>query len=254
MRTVVDDRWSDWLPIYAWLIEHPEGAIMVDTGETARTAQPGYFPRWHPYYRHGVQFDVSPEDEIGPQLENHWLSPTDVRKVVMTHLHTDHAGGLHHVPHGEVLIERQAFAAARGLLGRVRGFVPQHWPDWLHPTLFDLPAIPFGPFARSLPVTETGDVVIVPTPGHTPQHISVVVRTDEVTYFLGGDASYTEELMWDGHVDGIAPNEELARDTLHRIRCLAEQEPVVYLPSHDPGAVDRLASQQHVGGQTALTP
>ena len=43
--------WSEWLPIYAWLVEHPEGLILVDTGETARTAEPGYFPRWQPYYR-----------------------------------------------------------------------------------------------------------------------------------------------------------------------------------------------------------
>ena len=31
-----DDDWSDWLPVYAWAIEHDEGVIVVDTGETAR--------------------------------------------------------------------------------------------------------------------------------------------------------------------------------------------------------------------------
>jgi hypothetical protein len=37
--------WTDWLPIYAWVIEHVEGMIVVDTGETARTSESGYFPR-----------------------------------------------------------------------------------------------------------------------------------------------------------------------------------------------------------------
>lgn len=47
----MDRRWTDPLPIYAWLIEHPEGLIVVDTGETAEVNDPGYFPRWHPYFR-----------------------------------------------------------------------------------------------------------------------------------------------------------------------------------------------------------
>ena len=61
-------EWSDWLPIHAWAIEHPEGVIVVDTGETARTAEPGYFPAWQPYYRLAVELDVKPEEEIGPRL------------------------------------------------------------------------------------------------------------------------------------------------------------------------------------------
>ena len=38
-------NWTERLPIYAWTIEHPEGVIVVDTGETARTSDAGYFPR-----------------------------------------------------------------------------------------------------------------------------------------------------------------------------------------------------------------
>ena len=36
VHVLTDDEWSDWLPIYAWVIDHPEGIIVVDTGETAR--------------------------------------------------------------------------------------------------------------------------------------------------------------------------------------------------------------------------
>ena len=42
--TLLDSTWTEPLPIYAWVIEHPEGLIVVDTGETARVAEPGYFP------------------------------------------------------------------------------------------------------------------------------------------------------------------------------------------------------------------
>ena len=49
--TLRDRQWSDWLPIHAWVIEHPGGPIVVDTGETARVNDPGYLLRWHPYSR-----------------------------------------------------------------------------------------------------------------------------------------------------------------------------------------------------------
>ena len=55
---------------------------MVDTGETARTSDPGYFPRWQPFFRFAVREQVQPEQEIGPQLEQRGIVPSDVRRVV----------------------------------------------------------------------------------------------------------------------------------------------------------------------------
>jgi glyoxylase-like metal-dependent hydrolase (beta-lactamase superfamily II) len=246
LNTMVDDTWSDWLPIYAWVIEHPEGLIVVDTGETARTAEPSYFPAWHPYFRRGVEFRVGPEDEIGPQLTDRRIDPQTVRWVVLTHLHTDHAGGLHHFPGVEILVERTAFAKASGVGGRLRGFLPNRWPTWFEPRLVDLDPAPYGPFERSLPLTGAGDVVLVATPGHTPDHISVIVRTDEISYFLAGDTSYNEWLMVEGQVDGVAPDEGAARQTLRRIREFAAQASLVYLPSHDPQSAERLEKRQVV--------
>ena len=78
-RTFTGVAWSDWLPIYAWVIKHPEGLFVVDTGETARVADPGYFPAWHSYFWRGLQERVKPEEEIGPQLEHRRFDPLQVR-------------------------------------------------------------------------------------------------------------------------------------------------------------------------------
>jgi N-acyl homoserine lactone hydrolase len=52
---------------------------------------------WHPFYRRAARFSVQPEEEIGPQLRALGIAARDVRQVVITHLHTDHAGGLVHL-------------------------------------------------------------------------------------------------------------------------------------------------------------
>src|SRR5919109_128281 len=232
--TLMDRRWTEPLPIYAWLIEHPEGLVMVDTGETADVTNPGYFPRWHPYFKLGLKEWVRPEEEIGPQLKALGFSPDDVRWVVMTHLHTDHAGGLAHFPHSEILVYRSEFANASGFMGKLRGFLPHRWPSWFSPRLFELDQEPYGPFPESLRGTEAGDVIIVATHGDTTGHVSVVLEDEGESVFFAGDTSYTQALMVEGAIDGVAPDQRAARETLDRIRAFAHQRPVVYLPSHDP--------------------
>ena len=85
-RVLVDPQWTDPLPIYAWLIDHPEGPIVVDTGETSRAMEAGYFPSWHPYCRRAVEMDVGEEDGIGHRLSLLGIAPSDVRTVEKGHL------------------------------------------------------------------------------------------------------------------------------------------------------------------------
>jgi N-acyl homoserine lactone hydrolase len=247
VATLADRRWTEPLPIYAWVVEHPEGLIVVDTGETARVSEPGYFPRWHPYFRLGVQEWVTADEEIGPQLRKLGFAPDDVRWVVMTHLHTDHAGGLDHFPRSEVLVARPEFEKAKGTMGRLRGFLPNRWPSWFAPRLFDLDAEAYGPFPTSLKLTEAGDVTIVGTRGHTAGHVSVVLEEGDRTIFFAGDTSYTESRMLEGAVDGVSVDAGAASLTLGRIQRCAQERPTVYLPSHDPQSRERLDARRPVG-------
>jgi glyoxylase-like metal-dependent hydrolase (beta-lactamase superfamily II) len=246
VNTLIDHQWTPPLPILAWVIEHPEGLIFVDTGETSRTAEPGYFPAWHPAFRFGTRMNVQPEDEIGPQMHKIGLSPSDVRWVVMTHLHTDHSGGLSHFPKAEILVTRQEYAASQGFAGKLNGYLPNRLPTWFSPRLLDFEAKPYETFPSSIPLTKTGDVQLVSTIGHSKGHLSVIALEGDISYFLAGDTSYTEQLFLDQVVDGVSPDEVAAKETLNYILDYTQDHPTVYLPAHDPQSIERLHSHQIV--------
>jgi glyoxylase-like metal-dependent hydrolase (beta-lactamase superfamily II) len=237
---LLDREWTERLPILAWAIEHPEGLIVVDAGETARTSEPGYLPRLHPYYRRAVRLFVEPDEEIGPRLRALGLEPTDARWLVLTHLHTDHAGGLHHFRGVPTLVDATELRVAAGVAGRGRGYLSHRFPDDFDPTPVAWRDEAVGDFERSFALTAAGDVVLLPTPGHTPGHLSVLVRDGQRQFLLAGDVAYTDALFREGALDGVSANERSARRTLDRAHALAQATPTVVLPTHDPDSQQRL--------------
>ena len=242
LNMLLDTSWTDPLPIYAWAIQHQEGILLVDTGETARTAGSGYYPRWHPYYRLALRMNVRPAHEIGPQLHSLGIEPAEVSKVLMTHLHTDHAGGIAHFPSSRFLLDAAEYSYAWGAAGRLRGYLPQHWPAWFKPDSIPFQQVRFGPFNHCYFVTAAKDIVVIPTPGHTPGHVSVLVMLDGLNVLIAGDTTYTESALLHRQVDGISPDERIALRTMDNILQFAQEHPTVYLPSHDPESVVRLRS------------
>lgn len=242
LRIFTDAQWTDWLPTYAWMIDHPEGLIVVDTGQGRHVLEG--VRSWHPYLRWEVMFRIERDEEIGPQLRALGVAPRDVQRVVLTHLHVDHDGGLAHFPESDILVSRQELHTARGWSGRLRGYLPNRWPPWFNPIPLDLAAEAVGPFAASRRLTAAGDVIAVATPGHTASHLSVIVVDEGITYVLAGDASYTEALMLAGQIDGVSEHDATALATLRVLRQQAAAGPTVYLPTHDPESSERLSNRR----------
>jgi len=244
LAPVISSHWADWSPTYAWVIEHPEGVIVVDTGAATHLKS---LPRWHPYFQFAARFDIEPEQELGPQLQSLGIGPRDVTTVVLTHLHIDHDGGLAHVPHSRILADGDEIARTAGIKGALLGYLPRRWPTWFDPQPLAWEPRPYGPFALSACLTAAGDVIAVATPGHTPNHLSIIARDGDERIMLAGDTSYLEATMLRGVIDGISPDENVARETLSNIRALCAEHPTVYLPSHDPQSAARLAERRTVG-------
>ncbi len=95
---------------------------------------------------------------------------------------------------------------------------------------------------------------MVATPGHTADHLSVLVQEGETTFFLAGDTSYNEQLMLAGRIDGVSADEQASVATLAAIKHFAQSRPTVYLPTHDPQSAGRLANHCLVGTLDRAAP
>ena len=117
INALSDRRFTDWLPIYCTVIEHPEGLIVIDTGIPATPTIRLYFPPHIRLLQRAAPFQITPEQEIGAQMQARGLDPRDVRWVISTHLHQDHDGGMGCFPNAEFLIAREEWAAGAGIQG-----------------------------------------------------------------------------------------------------------------------------------------
>jgi glyoxylase-like metal-dependent hydrolase (beta-lactamase superfamily II) len=212
------------IPVNVFVVAHPGGICLFDAGQTARSRLPGYHPRWHPFHRL-ARFELEPEDEAAPQLRRSGIEPGDVRWVALSHLHTDHIGGLAPFVRSEVLVTRTEWERAQGLAGQLRGYLPQHWPPGLQPRLVDFTGPAVGPFRASFDIAGDGRLVLVPAPGHTEGHAALLVRGQDRDFLLAGDAAKTAAELAES-----AP--ELAR--------FCHREGIVILTAHDERAAQLL--------------
>jgi N-acyl homoserine lactone hydrolase len=158
------------------------------------------------------------------------ISPQNVRWVILTHLHLDHAGGIEYFPNSEILVSHMEYV-------RPYGFVEGVFPAWFKPNLIGHFDHIGGVFGNGHVLTTAGDVIIVPTPGHTLNHQSVILKTPGLDLFFAGDASFNTADMETGFVPGINVDRRMARQTLIQIREYCASTPTVFLPSHDQAAV-----------------
>ena len=114
---------------------------------------------------------------------------------------------------------------ARGLAGPARGYVPKRWPAWFDPEIVTFARSPVGPFPESADVTRSSDVRLLPTPGHTRGHMSVLIDGEELSWLIAGDASYTQELMLEGAIDGVGSDAGAARHSVTLLKRLVARRP-----------------------------
>jgi len=224
-------QWSEWMPIYCWLIKLDDRLVLVDTGETTRINEEGYLPKGGLYHK-AVQTRITKEDEIPNQLKTLGYKTTDIATIILTHLHGDHIGGIEHFPHANFLVSRTEYDFATSKKGPGSGYFTKNWPNSFAPELIDYTSGAEGNFDKSYVLKDAGEVIIVPTPGHSVGHQSVIVNKDGQSYFIGGDLTYNLQTLIKGIPNVVLANSD-ANNSVKKTHDYVKSHSSVFLSSHD---------------------
>ena len=239
---ILDRKFTEWMPIWVMIVEHPEGVFVIDTGENANVNDRGYFrssgifANWFDTTQ--FKFKVSREEEIDRQLKGLGIASNRIKSVILTHLHLDHADGLRHFPQTPVIVSKTEWL-------RPFGDLPKLYPSWFKPVLVELNE-KYEPFDRAYYVTQARDIVLIETPGHTWHHCSVIIQTKECYVFFGADICYDQQQLLSNKFSGTNASHKLAKDTYARVKSFCERQKTVFIPSHEAAAAGRLRQLQFV--------
>ena len=168
------------VPIPVFLIEHPQGRVLFDTGlhpDCQHDPAGRLGPRLAGLFRIGFQ----PGEEVSARLEAIDRDPGKIDLIINSHFHFDHVGGNALIPNATMLVQRREWDAGMDPeIATKRGFYRQDFDLGHKLRLVDGEHDVFG----------DGSVVCLPTFGHTPGHQSLRLRLDRGEVVLAADACY----------------------------------------------------------------
>lgn len=214
-----------WLPVSCYLIEHPKGKVLLDTGWHRSISPQGVFDKKAQikslgsrllYHINQAQLDLG--QSIDEQLASLGIQPADLSYVLLSHLDCDHAHGLKAVADArEILVspEELAEASKRGLMSRMR-----YQPSWWEGT--KLRAFAWngteGPVGHSFDLFGDGSLVLIHIPGHSAGLCALRVRNEAGKYvLLYTDGGYATKSWQEMILPGIAWDKTLVRRSLEWI-------------------------------------
>jgi N-acyl homoserine lactone hydrolase len=209
------------IPWFCFLITHPRGNVLFDTGGhpslavDARGRLGAHADLWSVTMRAG--------DDVASKLAEVGLRPSDIRYVVISHLHYDHAGGLQFFSDAEIYIQREELRFAYSPPVYQGGYIRGDFDCGLKWHEIEGDHDLFG----------DGTVTLVHTPGHTPGHQCLLVRLRDQTLLLLGDAAYIIQKMHDRRLPARYWNPDALIASWERIEELETQLGAELLAAHE---------------------
>jgi N-acyl homoserine lactone hydrolase len=213
----------EWWPSYAHAVIHPNGVFLFDNGAGFGNAEidEAFTPKVRP---------------IEDALREHGISLADVTGAANCHLHFDHSGQNIRLRGIPIFVQRPEWAMV-------------HEPDYTVAEWIDAPGLTYEVLDGEAQVAP--GLRIVPTPGHSPGHQSLVLSTVDGAVVLAGQAIQSTA-EWEGATDASesgAPSAPLPDEYAASVRRLRSLDPVRVHFAHD----DRVWERRHDGPERPAT-
>ena len=206
------------IPINMWIIDHPMGLIVYDTGNNVAISDGNCTSHWNEGFCGLLQPSQTRDDVIDKILERVGFSAGDVKIVITSHSHLDHIGNIEMFPDAIHVIQKKELYQAWWPEKFQRGgaHVMADYDDARDFTYFELNG--------DYDLFGDGSVVVISTPGHTLGHQSVKVRMNDTgTVILTQDAVWIKENL-EGHPAGLNYSILDYTNSVNRIKMIRDIE------------------------------
>jgi len=160
------------------------------------------------------------------ELQAIGVSPTDITMVINTHLHWDHSGYNSAFKNAKFFVNKEELRYA-------------YSPDKFMKNMYARSTFDFGlefePVSGEYKVVE--GVTIIPTPGHTVGHQSVLIETEKSKFIFCGDCAPLKENIERRNIPGITTNAIQALESIDRLRSI---KGAVFIPGHEESSLGTL--------------
>lgn len=183
-------------PSGVFLIRHPkQGYALFDTGYSLDMYNQGAIGKLYCRLNPTI---VKKSDEIASQLRKDGIKPSDIRYVILSHLHPDHIGGVKFFPKAKVIISKESYDSYKNPRTKdliMKGLLPKTFEQQLHVIdSQDMSVTKDG--LQGLDLFKDGSLLVVRLPGHTSGHLGGYAPGK---LLLAGDASWGQDLMSRSH-------------------------------------------------------
>ena len=232
-------------PSYVGALHHPtHGWTLFDTGYSqhffdATSRMPELL------YRNTLPVSLPDHEHLPRQLAALDIDPADVRRIVVSHFHGDHVGGLLDHPRARIiagLAGAEHAMSLRGFNATRHAILPALLPDDLRDRLDPVdgfPRVQVGPLT-AWDLLGDRSLLAVDLPGHMPGHLGLLFTSGGRQALLVGDAAWTSRSFKD-----LKPPSRLAKGVMHdwptTVRTLgvlheldARHDDLLVLPAHCP--------------------
>jgi glyoxylase-like metal-dependent hydrolase (beta-lactamase superfamily II) len=247
-RIPADERNRIQLGMRCLLIEHPSGLILIDTG--AGNKEDEKFKNIYGLENEGADGRTMLEDglkEVG-------VEPKDIALVINTHLHFDHAGGNTFI--GESGKVELTFPNATYIVRRGEYEYAMHTNERTAASYFERNFMPVEAAEKFELVAREKTIVkgirVIPTPGHTPFHQSVLIESGGQRAFYLGDLVPTHAHLPLPWIMGYDVEPLTTLETKRRILKQAVEEKWLMIFEHD--ATVAWGRVEHDGKTYRLAP
>jgi glyoxylase-like metal-dependent hydrolase (beta-lactamase superfamily II) len=223
----------------AFLIEHPSGWMLFDTGYTPKVT--ASFKHW-PYTVYGWLTPVFLGQTVAEQLPRFGITSLDIKRVIVSHFHADHIGGLTDFPNTRFVASRESWEHVQNKVGwkaLKQGFIPLLMPeDFAERT--DLVEFDSGPLPHLGPTHDLlgdGSLRLVSLPGHARGQMGLLAGN---TLLVADGCWHSKALRQNIPPSSLAirsffDNPKSTYQTLHNLHLFHLSHPhVTVWPTHCP--------------------